>query len=148
MRHAAQTGFSLIELMVAMAVVAILAAIAMPAYENYIMRTRVTELVLAASSGRSCVVEAITNNGGQVPATISTLCTIAKTPNISTTEVANDGKITVLGFDSAPASGGGGCAQQTGPGITINLTPTVNANKEVTWACSGTPSKFIPSSCH
>lgn len=148
MRHTTQTGFSLIELMIGMAIVAILAAVALPAYENYIMRARVTELILAASSGRTCVAEAVTNNGTpSVPSSVSTNCTITKTPNISTAEVDSNGKIKIIGFDSAPASGGG-CAQQTGPGITIELTPTVAASKEVTWACSGSPSKYVPSSCH
>ncbi|MEQ8034230.1 prepilin-type N-terminal cleavage/methylation domain-containing protein, partial [Xanthomonas sp. WHRI 6106] len=59
-----QQGFTLIELMIVVAIIAILAAIALPAYQDYTIRLRVTELAVMASSFKTTVAENIANNGG------------------------------------------------------------------------------------
>src|SRR3970040_2476036 len=53
-----QQGFPLIELMIVTAIIAILAAIALPAYQDYLVKARVSEIILAASSARTTVSEA------------------------------------------------------------------------------------------
>lgn len=59
----AQKGFTLIELMIVVAIIGILAAIALPAYQDYTRKARVSEVVLAASSARTCVTEIVQSAG-------------------------------------------------------------------------------------
>ncbi|HLT27764.1 MAG TPA: pilin, partial [Zeimonas sp.] len=56
-RRQVQQGFTLIELMIVVAIIGILAAVALPAYQDYTQRARVSEILLAASSARTCVTE-------------------------------------------------------------------------------------------
>ena len=53
MKRSLQKGFTLIELMIVVAIIGILAAVALPAYQDYTVRAKVSELILAASSGRT-----------------------------------------------------------------------------------------------
>ncbi|WP_019624815.1 pilin [Thioalkalivibrio thiocyanoxidans] len=59
----AQQGFTLIELMIVVAIIGILAAIALPAYQNYTVRAQVSEIILAASAGRTDIAEYVSSNG-------------------------------------------------------------------------------------
>jgi prepilin-type N-terminal cleavage/methylation domain-containing protein len=63
MKRSVQQGFTLIELMIVVAIIGILAAVALPAYQDYTNRAKVSEIVLAASSARTCVTEIVQSNG-------------------------------------------------------------------------------------
>jgi type IV pilus assembly protein PilA len=132
---AIQKGFTLIELMIVVAIIGILAAIALPAYQDYTIRAKVSELVLAASSFRTSVTEkaqtdnALTSSGAGL-----TVTTFGKITGGS----VSDGGVIVLNGDSTAAS--------VGTAVTLTLTPSLAGNT-VVWSCTGTPSKFMPSTC-
>ena len=68
MKCQVQTGFTHIELMIVVAIIGILAAVALPAYRDYTVRAKVSELVLAASSGKTSISEYVNTSGSFPPA--------------------------------------------------------------------------------
>lgn len=129
-----QKGFTLIELMIVVAIIGILAAVALPAYQDYTVRAKVSEVMLAASSAKTAVSEAASTLN-QLPATASVDVQSQQSKYVSS--VTWDGsKIT------ASARG-----DTTISGSTIEMTATY-ASGQVTWACGGTIlSKYRPASC-
>ena len=133
-----QKGFTLIELMIVVAIIGILAAVALPAYQDYTIRAKVSELMLAASSARTCVTEAAQTNGGVVPATVASDCSIAAIGKVTSANVGASGVITVLGTTASTS---------VGAAVTVTLSPTSASGGTLTWACSGSPVKYVPGSC-
>ncbi|MFZ5959008.1 pilin [Pseudomonas knackmussii] len=130
----AQKGFTLIELMIVVAIIGILAAVAIPAYQDYTVRARVSELILAASSARTCVTEAsqlasaVSAGNCQAPAVVGMVASSSIT----------GGTISVTGTTGSNSP----------QGTNITLTPTWNSTANtVTWACTGSPAKYLPGSC-
>ncbi|HCA90044.1 MAG TPA: pilus assembly protein [Legionellales bacterium] len=134
-----QKGFTLIELMIVVAIIGILAAVAIPAYQDYTVRARVSEGLNLASAAKLAVSETYANKGGVLPTTQpeTGYVTPAATANVTSVAIATGGVITV----TYTAQAGGG---------TIILQPTQDTTGGgLTWTCTGgtLAAKYRPASC-
>ena len=136
MKRSMQKGFTLIELMIVVAIIGILAAVALPAYQDYTVRAKATEVMLAAAGGKTAVAEYYQVNGS-LPAASSTFLATQTTNNVAS--VAWDGAAIVATSVLTVSGLSGG---------TITLTPSDAGGGVLNWVCSGgIDAKYRPSSC-
>ena len=140
-----QQGFTLIELMIVVAIIAILAAIALPAYQDYVARSQVSEAMTLSSGAKTAVTEYYADKGAVPTTNADAGLAGAASINgkyVTSVTVGNGGGITAL-------MKGVGSVSAKVAGKTFVLTPA-DAGGSITWDCktNGTiDSKYRPSSC-
>ncbi len=157
MKRSLQKGFTLIELMIVVAIIGILAAVALPAYQDYTVRARVSEVILAASSCRSAITDTVQNAPDtDVSSALNGGCSITPTKFVSSGTVDTNGVITVVGNHTNLKG------QTSATENSISLKPYVGTNALVgttgggttitEWRCGPAatnpmPAKYLPGSC-
>ena len=142
MKRSMQKGFTLIELMIVVAIIGILAAVALPAYQDYTVRAKVSEVILAASSAKTSVAES-----AQINSTMPTAASLVVDTQASkfVSSVVYSQTSSSVGVVTVTTT----AADSKISGVTVFMTGTLAANGQVIWVCGpGTiNAKYLPSSC-
>ena len=158
MMNRLQRGMTLIELIIVIAVIGILGALALPAYQDYTIRAKVSEMLLAANGCKTAVAEAISSaSGADVSATLPKACDSQTSKYVSGISVDGNGVIMVTGNHEALRGSTSASANA------IALTPLQSGDTAINgstdggkaisgWRCGPAstkplPAKYLPASC-
>lgn len=141
MKRGAQAGFTLIELMIVVAIIGILAAVALPAYQDYTTRSKMTEVLLMAAPAKLAVSETSSSLGGlaSITATNTGYSFPGVTKYVSGVAIAASTGVVTVTSSVQNATG------------SLTLTPTDVGSGQLKWICASPsnqiPNKFLPTEC-
>ena len=158
-----QKGFTLIELMIVIAIIGILAAIAIPAYQNYTIRAQVTEGLSMADNYKTAIAE-FYQNVGSFPAGVSATGSATTIPMAGNTVGKYVSAIGVDGNGNIQITYSGSQASAKLKGDVLFLNVALDTNFDVIWVCGDAatptnvtavalgattvPVQYLPSTCH
>jgi type IV pilus assembly protein PilA len=155
MASRASRGFTLIELMIVVTVIGILASIAIPAYQNYTIRAKMSEVVLAFSSCRGAVTEVYQGGGNGAPGANNWGCesAVATTKYVGAVSTTDNGMISIT-VQSLGALSGQVVTMTPLASATVTADVTTDIGKGIYgWRCGATSDgttvdpKYLPGSC-
>jgi len=153
-----QQGMTLIELMIVIAVIGILGALALPAYQDYTIRAKVSEMLMAANGCKTSVNEAVSSaSDANVAAALPKACESQTSKYVSSITVDGNGVITVVGNHSSLR----GSTSESANAVSLTplqigdtaLNGSTDGGKSISaWRCgpaasNGLPAKYLPASC-
>jgi len=150
MKRSMQKGFTLIELMIVVAIIGILAAVALPAYQDYTVRAKVSEVILAASSCRTAITETVQTTSSTLPAGGAWGCESSQTTSkfVAKVQTSEVGAIKVT-TQNLGTSISGSVIMSPANASGVATTPSVGGTIAA-WICGpgdSFPPKYLPGSC-
>ena len=138
MKHGIQKGFTLVELMIVVAIIGILAAVALPQYQSYTIRARVSQVLLSFDSIKTCIGEQYQANG-TLDVGVSSLCSVAGNNFFAAIQPSMTGASVA------------GAVASIGIALTVSLTNNWAAisatGGTLTWTCTGSATTYFPTGC-